>query len=60
MLKCWRVILSTVSFGDLLEIGNEIVYGDTSAEAERSVQARGLDRLMGWKYERVEPITENR
>jgi hypothetical protein len=60
MLKCWLVILSTVSFGDVVEVSAEIVYGDTSAEAERSMQARGLDTMLGWKYERLEPITENR
>ena len=60
MLKQWRVITSTISFGDYVEVSSEIVFGESASEAERSVRALGLDTMLGFKYERVEPITENR
>lgn len=52
----WRVITSTISFGKYVEIVSETVFADTEERAEQAARDLGLDRMLGFKYQRVEPI----
>jgi len=52
----WKVIVSTISFNEYVEVDAEIVFADTEQHAEDTARALGLDRMLGFKYQRVEPI----